>query len=138
MSARLLAPRWSVWVGPEGTSPMPVRFADAGAVELVDAGQRLDVLAASGAEPGEGVPRAQLVAGDVLVLGVVRSAESSGDDALGDGGDPPASDAAGRSDLVILATTRAQALALAAAEAGSRLTFTLATGAAAPASLIPP
>lgn len=123
--ARLVAPTAAAWTGPSGTSPVPVRFADAGAVGLIDAGQRLDVLAASGPELGDELPLARVVASGVLVLAVVRSPQSSEDGLMG-GGEQPAGDGAGHSDLVVLAATPQQTLALAAAEAGSRLTFSIA------------
>jgi pilus assembly protein CpaB len=124
--ARLVAPTVAAWAGPSGTSPLPVRFADAGAVDLIDAGQRLDVLAASGPELGGELPEARVVASGVLVLAVVRSPQSSADGLIG-GGEQPTGGGSGHSDLVVLAATPQQTLALAAAEAGSRLTFSLAT-----------
>ena len=54
VSARLLAPRWSVWVGPRARRRCRSGSLTPERSSCVDAGQRLDVLAASGAELGEG------------------------------------------------------------------------------------
>lgn len=124
VESRLVGTETGAWDVGGGTRPIPVRFADAAAVDLIDAGQRLDVLAAAAGEPGDAVPRARVVARDVLVLAVVRQSEADGGGLLGR---PSASgDGAGRSDLVVLAATSQQSLEIAAAEVAARLTFTLA------------
>ena len=70
-------PQWSV---PQGTMPVPVRFADAGAAALLSAGQRVDVVAASG--PGlDGAAvfaSAELVAQDILAPAVITADQGSG------------------------------------------------------------
>ena len=125
VGARLVDSDAVSWVGPPGTDPLPLRFADPGPVDLIDAGQRLDVLAAADAAPGESLPRAQVVAAGVLVLAVVRDAEASEESLMGSTAPGPSGDRQGRSDLVIVAATPEQALDLAAAEAGRRLTFSI-------------
>ena len=121
-SARLVA--GTAWSAPAGTSPLPVRFSDAGAAALITAGQRLDVLASS-AGTGDGLgsigatPTARLVAENVLVLAVAEPADSS--DGFLDNGSGQ-----GEAPLVVLAATRPQALAIAGAEAANRLSFVLA------------
>jgi pilus assembly protein CpaB len=123
VEARLVGPDAVAWTGPPGTTAVPVRFADAGAVGLIDAGQRVDVLAASPADPGA-LPRAQVVAAGVMVLGVVRGV--AGDEAALGPLTAPSGPGGEGSDLVLLAATPDEVLALAAAEAGSRLTFSMA------------
>jgi len=116
--SRLVVP--DGWAAPPGSVPIPVRFGDAGASRLLTAGQRVDVLAADpsadGVDAGD-ASVARVVAEAVVVLAVVP-AEGDGSALVGD--------AAGTSPLVVLAATRAQALTLAAAQAGDRLSFTLA------------
>lgn len=125
--SRLLSTDSQAWASAPGTSPMPLRFADAGAVELLDAGQRLDILAARAGADGEtSGPRAEVVAEGVLVLAVARPLASEGAGLLSSDGGPSPGEG---SDLVVVAATRAQALAIAAAEAGARLSFVLVTGA---------
>ena len=118
------------WSVPSGTAPVPVRFSDAGAAALLEAGQRIDVLAASSTGDALGtlstVPVARLVAEAVLVLAVAAPADE--DAGLFGAG----SAEQGASPLVVLAASRAQALAIAGAEAGSRLSFTLAPTGPAP------
>lgn len=107
------------WRGPPGTAPQPVRFADPEAAGLLTAGQGIDVLAASASSADAAVAApgvARLVADDVLVLAVTQP---EGQDGLFAG------DSGSGSPLVILATTPTQALAIAGAEANSRLTFAL-------------
>jgi len=124
---RLLGPAGSGWRPPAGTSSLPVRFSDAGAARLLSAGQRIDVLAAATAGPdgmelgpSAGHGWAQMVAEDVLVLAVTGADPNRGASLL----DPGAS---GQADtpLVVLAVTRPQALAIAGAQTGSHLSFTL-------------
>lgn len=104
-----------------GAVAVPVRFADAGAVALLRAGDRIDVLAAAddptgldptavdadppGPRPPPTAPVARVVASDVVVLVV------------------PAADPAGVSDgaLVVVACPPAVARVLAAAAATARL-----------------
>ena len=123
--SRLLAADSRAWASAPGTSPMPLRFADAGAVALLDAGQRVDILAArAGGDAEMSGPRAEVVAEGVLVLAVARPLASEAAGLLSPGGGPTPGEG---SDLVVVAATRAQALAIAAAEAGARLTFVLVT-----------
>jgi Flp pilus assembly protein CpaB len=112
---------------PTGTSALPVRFSDAGAAGLLSAGQRIDVLAATAAgadpmdqEPASGHPWARTVAEDVLVLAVTGPDPDQGSGLL----DPGAA-AQSASPLVVLAVTSPQAQAIAGAQAGSHLSFTL-------------
>lgn len=122
--ARLLDPGIRAWATPSGSTPLPVRFADGGAVRLLGAGQRIDVLASQPAtDLGGGVARATVVASDVLVLAVARGPDASDSDAVDVGGDP----ASAGSDLVVLAVTPEEAVAVAGAEATARLTFTFTT-----------
>jgi Flp pilus assembly protein CpaB len=124
---RLVEPAMGGWRTPAGTSPLPVRFSDAGAAELLRSGQRIDVLAAAtgGAdalEPGSSTGQgwARMVAEDVLVLAVTGLDPSQGAGLLdaGPAGQPAA-------PLVVLAVTRPQALAIAGAQTGEHLSFTL-------------
>jgi Flp pilus assembly protein CpaB len=124
---RLMGPAGSSWKAPAGTSPLPVRFTDAGAASLLSAGQRIDVLAAAtgGAdalEPGmsTGDGWARMVAEDVLVLAVTGVDPSGGSSLL-----DPAQVGQADTPLVVLAVTRPQALAIAGAQTGSHLSFTL-------------
>ena len=86
-------PTWSV---PPGTMPIPVRFADPGAAALLTAGQRVDVVAASGSGPEGDTPfmSAELVAQDVLVLAVI-SADPGSEGMLADRQTPRRRDATG-------------------------------------------
>ena len=120
-AVRLLDPSIRAWATPSGSTPLPVRFADEGAVRLLEAGQRIDVLASQPAtDLGGGIARASVVAADVLVLAVTRETESSDGGALKVGGDQSSSG----SELVVLAVTPDEAVAVAGAEATARLTFT--------------
>lgn len=111
-------PAWSV---PSGTMPTPVRFADAGAAALLTAGQRVDVVAASGPGVDGTAPyaSAELVAQGILVLAVI-SAEA---DAVGVLGGPSGTD--DQTPLVILAADRGAALAIAGAQARASLSYLL-------------
>jgi Flp pilus assembly protein CpaB len=92
-----------------GTVATPVRIADAGAVRLLRSGDRVDVLAAADAPEGTVAPgRARVVAQSVPVLAVPRGT-------FGAAGDQGA--------LIVLATSRDQAAALAGA--GTRLSVTI-------------
>ncbi|MFL6139613.1 MAG: SAF domain-containing protein [Frankiaceae bacterium] len=91
------------------TVAAPVRIADQGAVALVRAGDRIDVLAT----PPDGAGPAVVVAGDVLVLATPR-----------DGPDAAAADGA----LVLVETSRQGASELARAAVGDRLSLTLLGG----------
>ncbi len=115
-------PAWSV---PAGTLPMPVRFADHGAAALLEAGQRVDVVAAAG--PGlDGSPTstasADVVAHNVLVLAVINPDQ-------GPGGilDTPAA-GADAGPLVLLAVDQPTALGLAGSQARANLTFLMRPG----------
>ncbi len=109
-------PAWSV---PSGTMPLPVRFADAGAAALLGAGQRIDVVAASG--PGldgaAAFASAELVAQDILVLAVITGEPGAGGLL---GGSTTSEEG---SPLVLLAADRPAALAIAGAQARSSLGY---------------
>lgn len=114
---RLVAPSGGGWVPPAGTAAIPVRFADAEAAALLSPGMRLDLLL--GRAPSDdlmGEAMARVVAEGVLVLGL---AEADAQDGL------LQAPSLGTGPLVILAATRAQALAIAGAQAGGSLTFAL-------------
>lgn len=122
-ATRLIGPR--AWATPPGTTPLPVRFADAGAARLLWAGQRIDVLAAAAADvDGLGFPpaAARVVAGQVLVLSVITDGGSVDEATAWSTGSATA-------PLVVLATTRSDALAIAGAQAGGSLWFAFAGGA---------
>lgn len=114
-------PQWSV---PPGTMPTPVRFADAGAAGLLSAGQRVDVVAASG--PGlEGAApfaMAELVAQDILILAVITG-EPGSEGLLG--GSTTSDE---QTPLVLLAADRTAALAIAGAQGRASLSFLLHLG----------
>jgi Flp pilus assembly protein CpaB len=91
----------------------PVRVADPGAARLLHAGDRIDVLAVAGGGPLEDIApaygrRARTVVSSVPVIAVPR--------------EPPGDHGA----LVVLATSREQAMALAGA--GAHLSVTVAAG----------
>lgn len=86
----------------------PVRIADAAAVALLHAGDRVDILGASDTQPS-----AAVLAGNVLVVSVPHEAEGLG----GSGADAGA--------LVVLATTPATSLRLAHAAITARLSVVL-------------
>jgi pilus assembly protein CpaB len=114
-------PAWSV---PPGTMPMPVRFADPAAAALLSAGQRVDVVAASGPGLEADTPfaSAELVAQDILVLAVLP-ADHGSEGLLADRqgfGD--------RSPLVLLAADRGSALAIAGAQARASLGYLMHLG----------
>lgn len=116
---RLMAPpAWSV---PAGTMPVPVRFADQGAAELLTAGQRIDVLAASGPSLDDGArfASAELVADAVLVLAVITP------DAQAQGSLGPSPMSPDGSALVVLAAGRSSALAIAGAQARASLGYVM-------------
>ncbi|MFN8167614.1 MAG: RcpC/CpaB family pilus assembly protein [Candidatus Nanopelagicales bacterium] len=106
-------------LGP-GLVASPVTLADAASASLVSAGDVVDVLAATTGSTG-GAADSSVVASRVRVL--VAPSPGSGS---GGGGllSAPAADPRGGSVLV-LATTTAQALALARAAVGSRLSLVL-------------
>lgn len=104
---RLLSGSLATAVGGDDSLATPVRFSDSGAVRLLTAGERLDVVATSTA--GSRAGRSNVVVSDAGVLSIPKP---TGDDP-GDGA------------LVVLATTAAQARALASTEVESRLSFTL-------------
>lgn len=123
-TTRVTEPLGVGWSTAPGTTPLPVRFADGGAAELLSAGQHLDVLAATAAgvdDLGPAPGQARLIAQDVLVLAVTGSREDESLLSAGSGGER-------RSPVVVLAATREQALAIAGAEAASRLSFLIAPG----------
>jgi Flp pilus assembly protein CpaB len=112
-----------------GLVSAPVRLADAQAARLLQPGQRVDVLAADtstqpGLDPavaGLGAAAelavATVVAANVQVVAVPRAASSSGSSGSGDANESIGVDGA----LVVLATSAAQARALAQAEVSARL-----------------
>ena len=114
-------PTWSV---PPGMMPLPVRFADAGAAALLAAGQRVDVVAASG--PGlEGAApfaSAELVAQDVLVLAVITGEQESAG-ILGS-----SATTGEHAPLVLLAADRSAALAIAGAQGRASLGYLMRLG----------
>ena len=114
-------PEWAV---PPGTMPVPVRFADAGAAALLSAGQRVDVVAASGPGPDGAAPfaSAELVASDILVLAVISADQGSGGLL---GGQPSTED---QSPLVMLAADRGAALAIAGAQGRASLGYLMHLG----------
>jgi pilus assembly protein CpaB len=108
-----------------GLVSAPVRLADSQAAQLLQPGQRIDVLAAStavgdaefagsGSAAGSTVPAATIVAADVMVVAVpVASAPP--------GGSQVDSDVGVEGALVVLATSPLQARVLAQAQVTSRL-----------------
>lgn len=118
-----------------GLVSAPVRFADSQAAQLLQPGQRIDVLAAStavgdaagaasgsaaaGASAGStgtsSVGTATVVAADVMVEAIPVASAPPG------GGSPGASDVGVEGALVVLATTPLQARQLAQAQVTSRL-----------------
>lgn len=113
------------WALPPGTLPVPVRFADARAAELLSAGTRIDVLAPRTSQfEGAGSGPADLIATDVQVLTVLQP--DSGD--AGMLGTPAV--AGESSALVVLAADRTSALAIAGSSTQGNLTFLMRPGAA--------
>jgi pilus assembly protein CpaB len=108
---RLLGPALADALGP-GLVETPVRLADPAVASLLHVGDRVDVLAAP-ADPGNG-GATTVAAADVLVLAV----PVPGDDTTG----------LTQGALVVLATTRRTALALAAAAVGDRLSVLVLGG----------
>ena len=109
---------------PTGTVPVPVRFADPAAVGLLSAGMWVEVLAArgvAGEDLGALAPPtpARVLSSRALVLAVPR-------DSPEDQGLLSADRASGAAPLVVLALTPAEARAVAGAEAGMRLSYTMA------------
>jgi Flp pilus assembly protein CpaB len=107
-----------------GLVSAPVRLADAQAARLLQPGQRIDVLAAdTSTTPGldaAGATTATVVAANVQVVAVPRAASPSG--LGGGGGSGDANESIGVDGaLVVLATSAAQARALAQAEVSARL-----------------
>ena len=96
-------------------------FSDPGAGRMLAAGLRVDVLAATGPAleaPGADAAPASLIAEDVLVLAVLGTEdEGTAAPLLADAPDAP---------LVVLAASRAQALAIAGAQADGHLSFAFA------------
>jgi pilus assembly protein CpaB len=99
---------------PEGQVAAPVRLADLAVATLLHAGDRVDVLAATGDALG-GTPSVDVVAASALVL----TAPASGSDA------GPAVGVPDDSGLLVLAVPPDTAQRLAAAGAGGTLTVTL-------------
>ncbi|WP_242675740.1 RcpC/CpaB family pilus assembly protein [Streptosporangium minutum] len=101
--ARILGPSLLAAHGP-GTVATPVRVADPETARLLSPGDVVDVLAAS--STWEGAAPARTVAEDVTVL---TTPEGEAD----------------RGALIVLATTSDQAIELASAQAGGRLSITI-------------
>jgi len=97
-----------------GLVSAPVRFADSQAAQLLQPGQRIDVLAASTAV-GDEAGSASVVAADVMVVAIPIAAGQPA------GGSQVDSDVDVEGALVVLATTALQARQLAQAEVTSRL-----------------
>lgn len=114
-------PSWSL---PAGTMPVPVRFADAAAAALLGAGQRVDVVAASGPGSDGATPfaSAELVAQDVLVLAVITPDQGAGGLLASSA---PSSD---QTPLVMLAADRGTALAIAGAQGRASLGYLMHLG----------
>jgi Flp pilus assembly protein CpaB len=114
-------PEWAV---PPGTMPMPVRFADPAAAALLTAGQRVDVVAASGPSPEGDTPftSAELVAQDILVLAVISA------DPQAEGFLPDRQASGDGTPLVLLAADRGSALAIAGAQERARLGYLMHLG----------
>ena len=89
-----------------GLRAVPVRLADAASAALLQAGDRVDVLAASSGP--DGPPSAQVVAPDAVVLAVPTAVQDGGEGAL-----------------VVLAATPIVAARLAAAAVAGRLSVVL-------------
>jgi Flp pilus assembly protein CpaB len=104
---RLVGPALVAGLG-DGLVATPVRIADAGTAVLVHPGDRIDVLATPASQDLTGQPT-RIVAADVVVVAV------------------PGDEGAGYLDgaLLVLATTPAQAAALAGATVTDRLSLTL-------------
>ncbi len=120
-TSRLVA-SWGPADLPSGAVPQPVRFADAEATRWLTAGQRIDVLAARAlGEESLGAPTeslARVIARSATVL-VLPGRE-------GDAGTlSPSSTTSGQGPPVLLAVSPAEALAIAGAEATSRLSYRL-------------
>lgn len=107
-------------LGP-GMVATPVTLADPGAAALVSRGDVVDVLAAA---PGSatGTPTAAVVASRVRVLIAPTVPAAAAGGLLGSGGSAAG---AAASSALVLATTTEQALAIARAAVGSRLSLTL-------------
>jgi pilus assembly protein CpaB len=105
---RLIGPRLVDALGP-GLVATPVRLADPAVAGLLQAGDRVDVLAAP-ADPGNGAATI-VAAADVRVLAVPAPGQDAVDTSQG--------------ALVVLATTARTAAVLAAASTGDRLSVTL-------------
>ena len=103
-----------------GLVATPVTLADPSSAALVSIGDVVDVLAATTGSAGSGAASASVVATRVRVLVAPVTAAGSSGGLLA----APASDGRSASALV-LATTTEQALAIARAAVGSRLSLTL-------------
>ncbi|MFC4060948.1 Flp pilus assembly protein CpaB [Planomonospora corallina] len=115
---RLLGPGLLAAHGPQAVAT-PIRVADPGSARLLSPGDVIDVLAATSAWDGAGggPASARVVAEDVSVLAVPESG--------------PESDS-GRDALLVLATTPDQAVELASAQAGGRLSIAITPRGASP------
>jgi Flp pilus assembly protein CpaB len=106
-----------------GTVATPVRLSDDAAVALVRAGDVVDVIAASASDPALAA-RARIVARSLPVIVVGASAGAGGGGLLG-GGSAGGSGAAG---VLVLATTSDQAVEIARAGVGARLSVVVRAG----------
>ncbi len=98
----------------------PVRLSDEATLASVRAGDLVDVVAARGGDGGTAAS-AVVVAAHVRVLTVGTPSGSAGSGLLGSSSAAPA-------PVLVLATTSAQALDIAAAAVGSRLSVVLRAG----------
>lgn len=98
----------------------PVRLADSSLAALVSAGDVVDVIAASASGDGSGAAVASVVAARVHVLIAPGRGTAGGGGLLA----APAS-SSGDGSTVVLATSTSQALAIARAAVGSRLSVTI-------------
>jgi Flp pilus assembly protein CpaB len=103
-----------------GIVAAPVRVADGGATALLRAGDVIDLIAAGTTGDGTSVT-ATVVASDVRVLVVPIRSGGSGGGLFASSGDVTGSDG----QLVVLGTTKAEALDIARASLRGRLSFTV-------------
>lgn len=96
----------------------PIRLSDPAQARLVQVGERVDVLAASGS--AHDPQAARIVAVDVPVLSVPNDGESTSSSLLGGGGA-----SAGKDELIVIAVDRATAVELAAASAQASLSLVI-------------
>ena len=117
--------------GPNGRRHVaaPVRLADPGQADLIQAGDVIDIIAARAAESGG--QRAMVIAVGAPVLSVPRPESTSASSGILSGG---GSLSTGRSGLVIVAVDQTTATDLAAAATRSQLSIVIKPNAAAPST----